>query len=65
MDDIALLQQTVHRCTGVIVATLAITRVSLQHPSEAGLLIMIAVGSVLSPVTDVFQLDSYDQKYRR
>lgn len=56
MDDVVLLRQTVRRCTGVIVATLAIAGVSLQHPSEAGLLLMIAVGSVLYLVTDVFQL---------
>jgi hypothetical protein len=58
VDDIALLRQTIRRCTAVLVATLAITGVSLQRPSDAGFLLVIAVGSVLYFVTEFFQLSS-------
>ncbi len=55
MDDIALLRQTIRRCTAVLVATFAITGMSLQHPSEGGLLPMIVVGSILYLVYEFFQ----------
>ncbi len=52
MDDIALLRQTIRRCTAVLVATFAITGMSLQHSSEGGLLPMIVVGSILYLVSE-------------
>ena len=52
MDDVALLQQTIRRCTALIVGTLAITGMSLQWGPVAGLLVVIAIGSVLFLLVD-------------
>jgi hypothetical protein len=52
MEDIALLQQTIRRCTALIVGTLAITGMSLQRGPVAGLLGVIAIGSVLFLLAD-------------
>ncbi|EMA23527.1 MULTISPECIES: hypothetical protein [Haloarcula] len=47
MDDTALLRQTIRRCTAVLVATLATVGVSLQSPSEASFLLILATASVV------------------
>ncbi|KOX92257.1 hypothetical protein AMS69_12830 [Haloarcula rubripromontorii] len=47
MDDTALLRQTIRRCTAVLVATLAAVGVSLQSPSEASYLLILATVSVM------------------
>jgi hypothetical protein len=56
MDDVALLRQTIRRCTAILVATLATTGISLQRASEAGLLVIVAVGAFLYLVTEFFQV---------
>ncbi|SEH67454.1 hypothetical protein SAMN05192561_12820 [Halopenitus malekzadehii] len=54
MDDAALLRQTIRRCTAILVATITITGVSLQRASEAGLLILIATGTIVYLVNEFF-----------
>jgi len=54
MDDVALLRQTIRRCTALLVATLAITGVSLQRASEASLLVLIAVGAIVYLANEFF-----------
>jgi hypothetical protein len=56
MNDIALLRQTIRRCTAILVATLATTGISLQQASEADLLVIVAVGAFLYLVTEFFQV---------
>ena len=47
MEDVALLRRTIHRCTAILVLTLAITGISLQQASEAGFLILVAMGAFI------------------
>lgn len=51
MDDTALLRQTIRRCTAVLVATLAITRLSLQWAAGADLLLLIVVAAIFYLIT--------------
>jgi hypothetical protein len=52
MDDVALLRQTIRRCTALVVGALAITGVSLQRGEVAALLVVIAIGAVLFLLVD-------------
>jgi p-aminobenzoyl-glutamate transporter AbgT len=54
MDDVALLRQTIRRCTAFLVATIALTGVSVQRASEASLLVIVTVGAVLYLVSEFF-----------
>ena len=54
MDDAALLRQTIRRCTAILVATITITGVSLQRASEAGLLLIIATGTIVYLFNEFF-----------
>lgn len=47
MEDVALLRRTIRRCTAILVLTLAITGISLQQASEAGSLILVAMGAFI------------------
>ena len=47
MDDTALLRETIQRCTAILVASISITGITLQRDVESGILIFIAIGSIL------------------
>jgi hypothetical protein len=57
VDDIALLRRTVRRCTAVLVATVATLGVSLQHPSEAGVLVVIVLVSAVYLITEFIRVN--------
>ena len=46
MEDDGHLRRTIRRCTAILVLTIAITGISFQRPSDAGNLILIAMGAV-------------------
>ncbi|WP_137682387.1 hypothetical protein [Haloarcula mannanilytica] len=57
MDDTALLRQTIRRCTAVLVATIATVGVSLQSPSEASYLLILAIVSMVYLVVEFIKVN--------
>mgnify|MGYP006289990269 CR=1 FL=1 len=57
MENVALLRRTIRRCTAILVLTVAITGISLQQPSEAGILILIAMGAVIYLLFEVVEIN--------
>jgi p-aminobenzoyl-glutamate transporter AbgT len=57
MEDVALLRRTIRRCTAILVLTLAITGISLQQASEAGSLILVAMGAFIYLVFEVVEIN--------
>jgi hypothetical protein len=47
MDDTSLLREIIQRCTAILVASISITGITLQRDVESGILIFIAIGSIL------------------
>jgi hypothetical protein len=64
VDDTALLRQTIRRCTAVLVATLATVGVSLQRSSEVGLLLILAIVSVVYLVVGFIKVNPPAESHR-